>query len=410
MSADGDARLLASRILDSLPRAAPVFRSLRLATAIAGAFMVLAPARAALSYPQWQLTSGARRCNECHYAPAGGGLLRGYGRYAAGEELSTFGGDGAFLHGAVALPAWLALGADLRGAFVDNDVQDPAGPTAAAFPMQADASVRVAFPAGVSLAAIVGLRGQVRDPDVLVPIQNYQPVSTSEVVSREHYLLVQPDPVGVYLRVGRFFAPFGLRFAEHIFYVRRDLGFDELEETYNVSAGVIQPEWELHVSLFGPDFVRHIGSNESGVAAYFERRLANDDVAVGAQARVDTAAGRTRIIVGGIAKGYVERARTMLFAEIDGVRWQFEDPHLPGYEQVIGIAGLTLLPIPGIMATLAAERNQLDVEIPDAWSAGDALVSWFPWAHFELQVLGRLQLPTGGELAKTFFFQLHYFL
>src|SRR5262249_14904790 len=144
--------------------------------------------------------------------------------------------------------------------------------------------------------------------------------STSQIVSREHYLLLQPEPLGAYLRVGRFFAPFGLRFAEHIFYVRRDLGFDDLQETYNVSAGVIQPGWELHVSLFGPDFVRHIGSDESGVSAYFERRLAGETVVVGAQARVATAAGTTRIIVGGVAKGYVESARMLLFTEIDGVR------------------------------------------------------------------------------------------
>src|SRR4029453_2911043 len=72
----------------------------------------------AQAYPMWQLSTGAARCNQCHYAPGGGGLLTSYGRDAVGEDLSTFGGDGAFLHGAVTLPGWLAIGGDLRGAFV----------------------------------------------------------------------------------------------------------------------------------------------------------------------------------------------------------------------------------------------------------------------------------------------------
>ena len=94
--------------------------------------------RSAAAYPQWQLVPGAVRCNECHYAPGGGGLINSYGRDAIGEQLSTFEGDGEFLHGKVTPPRWLALGGDLRGAFVANGVQDPNGATVAAFPMQAD--------------------------------------------------------------------------------------------------------------------------------------------------------------------------------------------------------------------------------------------------------------------------------
>jgi hypothetical protein len=362
------------------------------------------------AYPQWQLSTGVARCNQCHYAPGGGGLLTSFGRDAVGEELSTFGGDGRLLHGAVTLPSWLALGADLRGAFVAQDVQDPAGPTVAVFPMQADASARVALPGGLSVAGTVGFRGQARDPDVLVPAQNYQPVSTSRLVSREHYLMLQPEALGTYLRVGRFFAPFGLRFAEHNLYLRRDLGFDQLRETYNVSGGVIERAWELHVTLFAPDFVRHIGSDERGVAAYFERRLADDTVALAGQGRVALAPGVTRLVIGAVGKGYLERLRTLLFAEVDAVELHFDDDSLPTRHQVIATAGLTVLPIPGVMATLLGERNQLDIAFPNGWTAATALLNWFPYAHVELQLMGRLQLPTGTDAARTLFVQLHYFL
>lgn len=374
------------------------------------ALALLGP-RSAGAYPQWQFSSGATRCNQCHYAPAGGGLLTSYGRDAVGEQLSTFGGDGSFLHGAARLPSWLALGVDLRGALVDNDVQDPAGPTVAAFPMQADASARVALPGtGLSLSGTLGLRGQVRDPDVLVPDQNYQPISTSQLISREHYLMFQEQATGPYLRIGRFFAPFGLRFAEHILYIERDLGFDELEETYNFSVGVVRPGWELHVTLFAPDFIRHIGSNENGAAAYFERRLADDSAALAGQIRVAAAPGVTRLMVGTVGKAYVERLRALFFAEVDGVQLLFDDPSAGVRRQVVSAAGVSLFPVTGIMTTLLAERNQLDVELPNSWSAATALVNWFPYAHFEIQLMGRWQLPSGGDVAKTLFLQVHYFL
>jgi hypothetical protein len=365
----------------------------------------------AAAYPQWQLSTGAERCNQCHYAPAGGGLLNTYGRDAAGEELASFGGNGAFLHGLGTLPPWLALGGDLRGAFVAQDVQDPSGPTVAAFPMQADAQARVAIPdTGLSLSGTIGLRGQVRDPGALIPLQNYQPVSTSRLVSREHYLMYQPEAVGPYIRLGRFFAPFGLRFAEHIFYVRRDLGFDQLRETYNLSAGVVRPGWELHVSLFAPDFVREIGSDETGASAYYEKRVADGTAAFGLQGRVASSAGITRLIAGVVGKTWVEPVRTLFFAEVDGVTQLFDAPNIGARHQIVAAAGFTLLPLPGLMATVLGEHNQIDVSFPDEWTAADALVSWFPYAHFELQALARLQHPTGGDDAKTFLFQLHYFL
>ncbi len=391
-----------------LPRILPSVWPLVLLSAALG--VLLLAEGSARAYPQFQLSSGATRCNQCHYAPAGGGLLNSYGRDAVGDQLSTFGGNGAFAHGAVSLPAWLALGADLRGAFVDNDVQDPAGPTVAVFPMQADLSARVALPKGFSVSAIGGLRGQVRDPSLLVPIQNFQPVSTSELISREHYLMWEPEATGPYLRIGRFYAPYGLRMAEHILYINRDLGFDELEETYNVSGGYILPEAEVHLTLFAPDFVRHIGSDEKGFAAYLETRFHDDTAALAGQLRVALAPGVTKVMSGIVGKAYLERLRTQLFGEVDLVNQIFTDLDDTTRTQIVGAAGLAVLPTTGVMVTLLGERNQVDVQVPDAWTAATALVNWFPYAHVELQLMERLQFPTGGSTASTLFFQIHYFL
>lgn len=391
-----------------LPRIPPSVWPLVLLSAALG--VVLLAEGSARAYPRFQLSSGAARCNQCHYAPAGGGLLNSYGRDAVGDQLSTFGGNGAFAHGAVSLPTWLALGADLSGAFVDNEVQDPAGAKVAVFPMQADLSGRLALPGGFSVSATGGLRGQVRNPDLLVPIQNFQPVSTSQLISREHYLMWEPEAIGPYVRVGRFFAPYGLRLAEHILYINRDLGFDELEETYNVSAGVIYPNAELHLTLFAPDFIRHIGSDEKGFAAYMETRFRDDTVALGLESRLAIDPGVTKLMTGALGKVFVEQLRTLLVGEVNVVNKVFTDIGDPVRTQIVGAAGFTVFPLPGLMATLLGERNQIDVALPDALSAATLLVNWFPYAHFEAQLMGRLQFPSGGDAAKTLFFQIHYFL
>lgn len=364
----------------------------------------------ASAYPQWQLSTGSARCNECHYAPGGGGLITSYGRDAIGSELSTFEGNGGFLHGKVAPPPWLAVGADLRGAFVANGVQDPNGTTTAAFPMQADAVLRVAVPHGISATASIGLLGQIRDNDAVIPDDSFQPETASRLISREHYLTWQPAAVGAYVRAGRFYVPFGLRFLEHVFYTRRDLGFDHLRETYNLSGGWTLPAWELHITAFAPDFVRHMGSDEKGFAVYYERRLMGDRLALAAQGRIADAPGVTRYIWGGVGKFYLPPLRTLFLAELDVAHLDFDGGVVGVRTQVIGLGGFAVLPVRGVIVTLLGERNQVDVAVRDAaWNAADLLLNWFPYPHVEAQVMGRLQFPVGGEAAKTLFAQLHYF-
>lgn len=365
----------------------------------------------AQAYPQWQFSSGSVRCNQCHYAPAGGGLITSFGRDAAGEELSMLPGNGAFLHGAVALPSWLALGGDVRGAVLAHDAGDPNGATTAAFPMQADLTGRVAFGRGFSFYGVAGLRGRARRSEELVPTQNYQPISTSRLISREHWVMWQPEVIGPYVRAGRFYAPFGLRMAEHILYARRDLGFNLLEESYNISGGFVREKTELHVTAFAPDFLRNMGSREKGVSIYYERRLFGDRAAIAGQGRVASGPGMTRFMLGVVGKGYIEPLKTLLLAELNGVEQTFDDNALDTRDQLLATGGFAVLPVRGMMVTMLAERFQVDLQTRNAgYTAATALVNWFPYPHIELQVMGRLQFPSGGYTTKTVLAQLHYYL
>jgi hypothetical protein len=382
-------------------------RRLPLAAALFATVVVAAWTRAAEAYPQWQFSSDAVRCDQCHFAPEGTGLINSYARDLVGEELSTFGGNGAFLHGKATPPPWLALGADLRGALASEDVADVNGTSTAIFPMQADAEARAVYRL-VSFYGVLGFRGQVRSDNSVVPLQNYQPITDSQLISREHYVMVRASALGGYLRLGRFFAPFGLRMAEHILYVRRDLGFGTMEESYNLSSGYVADRWETHVTAFAPDFLRQMGSRESGLTAYYERRFA-DMAAAAAQARVAVGPGMTRTIVGAVGKGWVAPLRTMFLAEANFVRRDI--PTLSPSYQFVGVGGFSVLPGKGVMATLLAERDQVDLAVRGAaYDAATALVNWFPYAHVEVQGMGRVELPAGGQVAKTFFLQVHYFL
>ncbi|HVR02224.1 MAG TPA: hypothetical protein VMT47_08835, partial [Polyangia bacterium] len=61
-------------------------------TGLIAAIVLLAGARQAAAYPQFQFSSGTNRCGQCHFAPSGGGLLTSWGRDESADTISL-GGD-----------------------------------------------------------------------------------------------------------------------------------------------------------------------------------------------------------------------------------------------------------------------------------------------------------------------------
>lgn len=356
---------------------------------------------AAWAYPQFQLTTDAKRCNQCHFAPAGGGLINAMGRSEAGDTISSR-GNGKFLHGLVDLPAWFQLGGDYRGAALANWNGGTESPEGALFPMQLDLYSRLAA-GGFSFQLTVGMRGAARPRD---------PSLASRIVSREHFLMWRAGEQGAYVRAGRFFAPFGLRLVEHPAYVRRYLGFNTLEETYGVSGGYIKDDWEVHVSAFVPDFVRPVGHQGTGGAVYYERRI-EDNLVVGAQARGSVAEEDGRYTAGGIGKYWLSDWKLLAMAELDYVRQQFRVAE-GGRNQLASYLGLFYTPLGGYMAGVAWERYDQDLAVKDvARDAFDLQLHWFPLAHIELLLYGRIQVlggGDGGDPASLIMLQFHYYL
>jgi hypothetical protein len=369
-------------------------------------------ARPAAAYPQFQFSSGTQRCAQCHYAPAGFGLLTSWGRDESADTISR-GGDGAFLHGLVTPPSWLALGGDLRLATIRNDVGGTGSPEYASFPMQADLYARTAFgDSGVSLYVAGGFRGTTR-PGAQTAFSHVE-----AVISREHYLMWKPSATGAYVRLGRFYAPYGLRMVEHIYYVRRYTGFNLYEETYNLSGGYLDEDWEVHATAFTPppssfpDPLQTVGMRGKGGALYGERRFASM-VAVGLQTRFSSASEQRLLQGGAIAKVWLDGAHMLTMAELDFQRRNVTGG--VGFNQAVAFLGVTFFPIKGLMAGAAFEQFQEDLRVGTAGrNAFDVEVNLFPWAHVEFVLLGRYQITgsgnADGEAASLGMLQLHYYL
>jgi hypothetical protein len=377
------------------------------------ALPLLLASRPASALPQFQFTSGTNRCGQCHYAPAGTGLINAWGRDESADTISTAGGNGAFLHGLWTPPSWLALGGDVRLVSLYSNSGGPESPELVSFPMQADLYARFAFGAGISLNVIAGDRGIVRPEDLSIGGRTSSTVD--RFMSREHYLMWRPSATGGYARAGRFYAPYGLRLVEHIYYVRRFTGNALYEEPYALSGGYVADDWEVHASAFVaapssfPDPLQSIGYKEKGGTAYGELRFGNLG-AIGVQTRVGVGNEEARYQGGAIAKGWLEDAKLLFMGQAD-VIYQTIKGSSEAQTQFVSYAGLTLIPIKGLMATLAYERYQENLEIKrTGHNAYDFEVNFFPWAHFELLLLGRLQQNADGTNAKLGMLQFHYYL
>jgi hypothetical protein len=328
------------------------------------------------------------------------------------------GGDGAFLHGLVSLPSWLGIGGDLRLALLTNDVGSPAGTEVAAFPMQADLYVRAAFGEAWSLNVTGGVRGVARPDDGSVGGRISS--AANDLMSREHYLMWRPSATGPYARIGRFFAPYGLRFVEHVYYVRRYTGFDLYQETYNIAGGYVADEWEAHATLFAPvptSFpapLQSVAPSEWGFAGYGERRFAKMSALAGQLRLAKGTAGESRYQVGGVGKLWVEQAKVLFLGEADFIRQTFSGVSY-GQNQFVSYTGAWFFPVRGLMGGIAYERFQENLAVSTTGrNAYDLQINFFPWAHCEAVLLGRFQLTGSGAIdggtASLFMFQLHYYL
>ncbi len=371
-------------------------------------------AGSAAAYPQFQFSTYNAQCNVCHYAPAGGGLINGFGRDESGDTISSFGGDGSPLYGLAELPDWFAFGLDLRGATVLKKNADER--QLLYFPMQADLYTRFSY-SDFSLNLTAGMRGTARSTGNDVSFAD-------RVVSREHFLMWQQGEI--YARGGRFHAPYGLRLQDHTAYLRRYLGQHTLEETYNLSGGFVNDEWEFHATLFAPAPLVSIGAfteddsefapvgDESfGGALYYERRNEDQDGSYGVQTKVSANGDTAKFWLGGVYKYWLEEPGLLFLSQLDLGLQTFSSTDADARMQLQVYLGANYILSTGWMLGLALERYDEDVLLSESGRDGASLsVQYFPMAHIELMLVGKMEFQ-GEDYAEPdplALFMLHYYL
>lgn len=352
------------------------------------------------AYPEFQFSTGSERCQACHFAPEGGGLLNDFGRSEAADTIS-WKGDGRFLHGAWTPPDAIALGGDFRFASLVA-AREEDDPRIAVFPMQADLYARIA--AGpISLNLTGGLNGNARGRPGGADLATY-------LVSREHYVMYQREPGQLYVRAGRFYPVLGLRPHDHTRISRRALGYYNDDEPYALGGGLSGTTWEAHVSVFAPDPYA-AGARAYGGTAYYERYV-GDHASLAGQARFATTDDDRQILVGAVGKYWLAKPKILLLGELDLQQQAITNADVARL-QVIAHAGATKLVLPGLMFGAALQHWSPDLLLGESSrNTAELDVRVFPWAHVELHLLGRFGVISGraGSPDTLAMLQLHYYL
>jgi hypothetical protein len=283
--------------------------------------------------------------------------------------------------------------------------------------MQADVYGRVAIGDAVSVNVTLGARGVVRPDDGSIA-GRFSDIG-ERFVSREHYVMWRPSASGPYVRAGKFQAPYGIKFVEHPYWVRRYTGFNLYEETYNLSGGFLAEDWEIHATAFTPpptsfpDPLRSVGHRESGGAVFGEKRF-NSMAAIGGQARIGMGSEEARYQGGLVGKLWIDAAKILVLGEADLIRQQLKGANF-GQNQFVSYLGATAFPIKGVMVGVAFERFQENLSVSRTGrNAVNGQLNLFAWAHVELVLLGRYQWTGGGGAdgapGTLGMLQLHYYL
>lgn len=361
-------------------------------------------ASTATAFPHFQFSSDTETCSMCHAAPAGGGILTGWGRDEAADTLSR-GGDGEALHGVVDLPEWLTLGGDFRAAGLAKQTGESAGPSLLFFPMQADLATRVTLGKWAAVSS-VGLRGQARRATLADNSTRNQGGIASRIVSREHYLSWQATKDTV-VRAGRYYAPYGLRLADHTSYIRRYLGFNILEETYGLGTSHLKTDSEYHATLHVSDVFR--GADEPVFGATTMGEWRTDTSVKGASLRLTHGNGSSRGMASAHYKRWFEGAKLLLMAEVDGGYQRFDGGS--SRMQMAAYAGPVWFPTDGVSVSLGYEL--FDEDIRARHVERHALTYWLsflPRAHYEILYLARAERIGTRDAVYTGLLQLHYYL
>ena len=318
------------------------------------------------AYPEMS-RHGYVNCTACHLSPAGGGALTEYGRELSKELLSTWAKDGEqkFAYGLISPPEALLVSAYVRGLQLHRE-------TAVAKdgrPILMQADVEAAYnKQSWAIAATVGR-------------QEYRSGTKTEqrLFSRRHYVLWRASEKQN-VRAGRFSAFFGLNDPDHNLYVRRDLGFGQDTESYNLEYSLLGENWSVYVSgLFGNFGDIKSTNQETGATAsisyYFVEK---NKVGLSIQRSENATSKRS---IGGLWAIIAWTDKLFSLSEIDLQEKKVMTTTSIGH---VTTNKLQYEMTKGLLPYILFERSYLDRDNPASLRTGYGVgLQFFPRPHFE---------------------------
>lgn len=355
---------------------------------------VFALAGKAHAFPQ-TIAHGYSSCLTCHYQPTGGGMLTPYGRSLSKEILSQWGEENeeqAF-YGVFRGPEFLQWGGDIRVAQTYNN--SATVEAAKFFMMQADIEAGIA----TESLQVVGTLG----------IQNDMSANAtgSRFLSRRHYLqysLTENQTV----RLGKMPLPYGIQWPDHFLLARRELGWDEGSESYQLAWHGIHDEWETDVSLSAgrpeePRLGTNSGINLRGSYAFAQGYQLGGNIFLGSNDVLK------RALVGAFGSFTLQKQLT-LFLQLDLQKFFDYQNNALGIVETLRL-NYEILKGLHLMVIQEMSRGDLNGSLPgkQAYTLG---FQWFPRPHLELAGGFRRQRlnPLNSEFTDLGWLIFHYYL
>jgi hypothetical protein len=196
------------------------------------------------------LRHGYTSCSTCHYNRQGGGFTTAYGQ-ALGEEIMFMKRDSheELKEEDFSKDKWFRAGTDLRALQILKD--DPEKTKAVFIPMQADAHALFLLP-----------RTQAQITYGAKSTNSFGKRKTEWLVRAYHVDFAALD--SIHLKAGKFLPPFGLPLIEHNLLIKKELGFDQNQESLNylltaAHENLAYDFYRFEKSVEGQDTVRGYG-------------------------------------------------------------------------------------------------------------------------------------------------------
>jgi hypothetical protein len=359
--------------------------------------LLLGFANTTWAFPE-MIRMGYVNCTACHVSPTGGGLLTDYGRSTSAEVLSTWARpkEELFGHGMIAAPPeWLKVGGDIRS--IQTYMDTPTSTSTSFFPMQIDLELGVFF-GKFSYVQSAGIQG---GPEG-APYKG-------QGISHRFYALYNWTEE-IYTRVGKYFMPYGINLPDHTSFVRKSLGFNENQETYNVDVGMIGENWNTILSLnFGRKDMTP-SDLDSGASVQVARNIGDSHKVLGSVAYLKNQNMHRYLAGPAVLWGFTPK--WTFIGEYDYQEKTNEGPSPVVLKGAVTYSRLQYEWAKGVSTYLLHQLNYTDFsQLPTRVNSEGLGIVWYPRPHFEFSLEYNTALTAQvSQTNNVAWFLLHYYL